>query len=160
MQFIDQKDVNLINFVPHTKAPFPRLSHILMTVIVVFLLAAALLINPLIKERQLRQAVEQQKRVNVIKSTALENDISTMDKGKGRYVATLNAPTRQDAVGFSSQLVALASKPLNGVWLTDIHIDRLSHHVSVSGSSFLSSGFYHFLDFLNHCPSFQVSHFQ
>ncbi len=159
MQFIEQKDVNILNFMPQKRVSFPCFKHTLWMAAVIAVLFSLFSIYPWLNIRSLERSIVSLKSGNKTALIKLQQAKFKLNNAKGRYITTLNNPIDYQENQFSLPLSAIASKRLDGLWLYDIVINNNTKQVKILGRSFKASGLYKFLDFLNGLKAFAGNHF-
>jgi hypothetical protein len=154
VRFIEQEDVNVLNFMPQKKVSFPRFSHVGLLFGFIFLLCFILSVGIVIRNHFIRSSIAQYVTMNNHKKLLFHQKASEMDRVNGHYVATLRKTVPQERHSFSKPMSVLASEYLDGVWLTDVRIDNDLNSILVKGNTYASSGLYDFLSKMNENPYF------
>jgi hypothetical protein len=159
MQFIEQKDVNILNFLPQKRAVFPRFKHTLWTAVVIGVTFSLFAVYPLLNIDKLKRSIVSYQADNKAELGHLQQAKLKLDNANGRYITTLKRPIVYQENQFSTPLLSLASKKLEGVWLYDILIDNSSQQIKILGRSIKASGLSEFLNFLNGLKAFSGNTF-
>jgi hypothetical protein len=159
MQFIEQEDVNILNFLPQKNTPFPCFRHMLWSIFFIATLFLLFAVGPALTIHSVREQIVSLISANKTYSSKVDLAKQSFDRDKGHYITTLKRPLLYQEQKFSIPLVSLAEKKLKSLWLYDVLINNETKQIKLKGKSYKASGLYSFLDFLNGQKAFMGNSF-
>ena len=154
MRFIEQEDVNVLNFLPSRKVAFPNLSGVLSALLFVVLLGGGMLVSMVIQNALVQDDITKYSVSNQQKQSLFLRKTALMDERKGRYIATVTRAYPYKVLAFSAPMRALSSTYLGGLWLNDVQIDNRNNEVTIKGGSYNASDLSRFLSLMNNTRYF------